>query len=1008
MKRRIRYVFPETVDFRETRPTLCWEHMYGWIDGYGLFFDPVVQSALGTLPEWENGWKGASRPEDFIVSCCRQATALVQVAEAPGLYVRPRETPGLLAAGLAAEKNVLETPLGRYYYPQGGSEPLRYDRYATGSSAWRLGEFPAVQAQEGRVALAFEFFGLLWAWNGDWPERRLVEGAEILRGLLAESGVWTWPPACTLNSSLMALRLDFQAYGVNRFFLQWFLEKRGQPREAVREADAHYEGAVKAWHRNDPAGAASGLARAFEQLAALRVSHSRLDIHFCECPHMGILLDRAGWFELEWPEQSRQHLESYLDHVARHGYRVSLEAGGNCWRNLQARFPELMSRLAGLWADKKIDLLNGTFSLPYTLLSPLLLQYWQMRVGHDAFRQVFGRVPDMYEAQENALSPQLPELLALFGYRGAMHIAQNRGSAPAEQQSRILWQSPAGCGVPAIAACDPGLARKGNNYFFDLPLIHDAYGSEAKSIDYLNPMDLGFIPFRVHMIRAHHYAPVWGAFALAGDRLAATAAEDMPARSYLADDYKISASFFYGNETDVNALSQYEAVFTRTAMHRQIQFMAWTAGRWPELRPALEAVLPELCLQEAHDVTVVQGQRRGEFHAGNAMDPPPYTRETLAVEIAARRETFTRALEAARRLLIPSGGAPLLFNAGGVQLPYARVSHPELFTGGDLLRWGEESLANGPFPAWQAAPATALSSTWTMSALPARCGPWSASRESDGALAFSLAERRITCIPTDSRFGRYVPVRTDVRQAGPFLAVDVLYMNRGAGVGTVEVSVLMHAESSHLDVRVRYAPGREFDVRDRWSDALSLEWSFGAPLERVLRFNPNVESVTREDRVTSPCYLAAESVGGRTAFFNEGAFVYELDRPAGRVRLYIHVAGESAWTRRMGVAFDPPNALELARAWGVGVVPAAAAKRTWPLQEAAAQHVSAETFIDDDTLLISNLRASPVSFALGGAGLSLHNTRGESRSTVRNQSGVGTLEAFELGLLKGLGAAAAT
>ena len=42
--RKICYVFPETRDFREDRPRLCYEHMYGQLDGYGILFDPVIST----------------------------------------------------------------------------------------------------------------------------------------------------------------------------------------------------------------------------------------------------------------------------------------------------------------------------------------------------------------------------------------------------------------------------------------------------------------------------------------------------------------------------------------------------------------------------------------------------------------------------------------------------------------------------------------------------------------------------------------------------------------------------------------------------------------------------------------------------------------------------------------------------------------------------------------------------------------------------------------------------
>ena len=62
----IRYIFPKTVNFREERPEICWEHMYGWIDGYGMFFDPAILNHLGIIPEWENGFQSKVVSGDFL------------------------------------------------------------------------------------------------------------------------------------------------------------------------------------------------------------------------------------------------------------------------------------------------------------------------------------------------------------------------------------------------------------------------------------------------------------------------------------------------------------------------------------------------------------------------------------------------------------------------------------------------------------------------------------------------------------------------------------------------------------------------------------------------------------------------------------------------------------------------------------------------------------------------------------------------------------------------------
>ncbi len=1001
--RRVRYILPKTENFRETRPFLCWENMYGWLDGYGVLFDPVLQHTVGIVPEWENGWDGTVANGDFFIASSPQATMTLEGAAFPGIYVRPRTGVNIMAADLHSDKECLLTPLGRYYYPKGRGRhgDLLYDRYAHGLDLWVLGEYAAAaRCGQGRIALAFDFFSMLWVWNMDWPERRLSEAADLLQALLAETGCFSAGVPRTLDAVQEETRLDFQAYGLNRLMIQWFLEIHGQDRAAVAAADHGYRAALAAWHTGHAACIRDGLTSAFSALAELRRTHSRLKVRFCEFPHMGILLDTKGFFELEWPEYSRRILESYFVQVEKRGYKVSLEAGAGCWKNMVNRFPRLGQTLRKLWAAGKIELTNGTYSLPYALVSPLALQYWQFHCGHETFRRVFGRVPDTYQAQENSLGPQTPELLRHFGYARALHISQNRGMSPAEKTNSIIWQSPAGCGIPSMSVREPALARKGMNYYLDLPLVHRDYGEATQSLDYINFQDLGYVPFRVHMIRAHHYAPVWGEYAIPGERLAHEDAADAPTRTYTADAYHFSANIFYGDFTNANVLSQYERIFTRTQRFRQAQFMAFAAGRLGETQAVLEALLPSLLVQEAHDVVAVQDQKRGEFYASCTMDPPPYSRETLMVEARGMGEEFDLRLDDVQRGMVGDGGARMLYNASGVSLPYARVRHGKHHRGAGLIAYHGETLAVGPFAPFGTSPATALDDIWRPAALPLACGCWKIARDSSGEICLACDGTEVSCAPVDKRRGRFSLLKAEVHRCGPLVALNLTWAQEEEAQ-LVQVDLLLHQEASFAEFGVKYAPREDFDQADRWSDYLALEVKCTGAIETVWRFNPNVRSVTAEDRIASPNYLAVRAGNiPPVAFMNEGSFLYETDRAAGTVRWLFHVADEHCHHRRMALAFGADEALELSRAWSQGVVPLRPCIRAMP-DSIDWSKISAETFTRDAALLISNTREQTACFSLP-EGLSFQNVCGNVHGQWDGHALRCTLGAFEIALVVGL------
>ena len=959
--KRIRYIFPETVDFRETRPVICWEHMYGWMDGYGLLFDPVILSRTGVIPEWENGWNGTFTKGDFLIACCHQASEAIGRPRLPGLYIRPAQGPTILERGRASEKDSLRTPQGDFFYPY----RLLFDRYAGSAGAWQIGENPALAKHGDTLAVGIEFFAMVAAWNGDWPQRRLHECANLLHGLFIEAGALNSKPIHAVTPELADLRLDFQAYGLNRLLLQWFLERKGVARDLVAPADAACLRGVVAWAANDLAAAKAELKKAFCVLADLRRKHSRLEMHFMEYPHLGLLLPDKGFFELEWPQYSRQTILSYIDHIQQHGYRVSLEAGGNCWQNLVTRFPTMGESLKKLWQAGKIDLTNGTHTLPYGLLSPLALQYWQFRVGTEAFQRVFGRTPETYQCQENSLTPQMPELLLHFGYPRALHITQNRGQAPGENADFIWWQSPGGHRLPAMTTRHPALGRKGSNYFLDLPLIHDEYGREAQSLNYVNFQDLGYVPFRVQMIRAHHYAPVWGDFGLTAPRFAAAFdPKTAPVRTYTGDAYKISQSVFYPNATNVNALSQYETAFTLTHRLRQAQFGAFAAGQWPKQRKKLDALLPSLLLMEAHDVAVVQGQRIGEFHSPNTMVTPPYFRDTLGEEIQKIAGQIRSTLQEVQGDLGP-GRTARLFNAAEVELSFARVTGGVAGKNG-LIACGTHAYAVGPFKPFALATPEALPAEWTDVKLPLKAGAWALAMDEGGRIVVRRGKRSLPVVPNDARHGAFVPVTVKGSRCGSLVRLEVLYRTVTAEFQQLaNVTVLVTADSPLAEITVAYVPGRDFDVRDKWSDKLTLRIDAGCELRKLVRFNPNVYAETAENRIASPCCLTAETKAGSLSLLNEGSFLYEADRAAGRLDWLFHVFGESVHERRMAVLFDDSiDPFQLARAWSQGVAPLARVAHAWPTVADGWDKLSAETLVGDRVLLVSNLAGEARTFTL--------------------------------------------
>src|SRR5690606_24336501 len=71
---------------------------------------------------------------------------------------------------------------------------------------------------------------------------------------------------------------------------------------------------------------------------------------------------------------------------------------------------------------------------PLSLL-PLNSALWDLTAGHQIFQQHFGVRPRIWGRKRYGFSTQLPQVLTLFGYRAALHVALDDGLYPDEEQS---------------------------------------------------------------------------------------------------------------------------------------------------------------------------------------------------------------------------------------------------------------------------------------------------------------------------------------------------------------------------------------------------------------------------------------------------------------------------------------------------------------------------------------------------------------------------------------------
>lgn len=925
-REKICYIVPKTEDFREERPRICWEHMYGWIDGYAVLFDPIIQKNFTSVPEFSNGIPQNIEADHFYITSTGLSSSEFLFPDLPGLFICPHSHKLKIS-----RKERLVTPHGKFFYPQ----DLPYENSSGNDENWKLGEKSVLFSKGDRHELYFEFFTMAGYMLAESPYKRLLTASEMLASIFQFDY-----SAEDRNVPAIDIRLDCQSYGLARLFMQWLFRLLKQDTEEVKTADHYYLEAVRQYHRKKYKEAAKELRRAFQCLYQLRIKYIALDFRFVEYPHAGILFRERGFFELEWPEGSRQIISALLHDAHACNYHVGFELGANCWAMLHEYYPGLLEFASKLWKQGNIELVNGTYSLPYAFVSPLLLQYWQFVLGHNIFRMLFNKIPDIYQCQENSFTPQMPELLVHFGYRGVIHASQNHGSPPYEETPAIRWESPAGTGIPALCCASSELIRKGVNFFWDIPLLLFKY-RDKKAVNAFNFMDLSYIPLREFMIRIAKYAPVFGRFVKGSELFEEQ--KELPVRKYLSDDYHFSCDAFYHNYTNSNAISQYEHTFRLAYEWRVLQML--DSGNYLEN----QYVAMQLCSLEAHDVRV-QGQRPGEFYTKRTNETSPYSRETLSDLLARKRASLRQYFdEVYRKVVFEKSGQ--LFNPSELPLPFAEIKQTENYHGA-CFKFSNRCYASGDFPPLSigknADPSS--NSAWRESIRIIKSGKWTIELIDDKVSVIYNKIKAVFSV-TDHLNGDFHLRKALLRTNGFWLTVELFFDQLKGRMDSILLEGITTTSSDYIEWHLRYASSSNFIESARWDDYLALTFETGETT-KLFNFVPNMLCETHEEKIcSSGCLQMKDRSENSFSLLFDG--LGNFHRSKNNLNWLFHVANESVYERKMAISFGNNPPYLLGRALQSGLYPVNELPRQLPLLSNPC--ISIEHCIASGKWLISNV-----------------------------------------------------
>jgi hypothetical protein len=163
-----------------------------------------------------------------------------------------------------------------------------------------------------------------------------------------------------------------------------------------------------------------------------------------------LLLPQGGlWYEYCWNLVGRLLIDRAL---ARPSLHAVFDVDGHTFEQMARARPEDMARLARAVEAGAIEVVNGTYGQPLSLTVSGEAIVRHFYYGLKAIEEAVGARVESFLSQEPLFFPQMPQVLAGFGFRRAVlrtHWAPFGGD-PGVDAAVVRWRGPDGSEVPTV------------------------------------------------------------------------------------------------------------------------------------------------------------------------------------------------------------------------------------------------------------------------------------------------------------------------------------------------------------------------------------------------------------------------------------------------------------------------------------------------------------------------------------------------------------------------------
>jgi len=155
------------------------------------------------------------------------------------------------------------------------------------------------------------------------------------------------------------------------------------------------------------------------------------------------------WYAFLWPLVG----ETVLQRVKQNPrLRAVFELDGHTLEEMAEKASAAVSRIREALAEGRVELVNGTYAQPLSQTISGESNIRHLYYGLSAIEEALGVRVESYLAGEPQFFPQLPQILAGFGFKGVLlrtHWAAFGGD-PAQDASLVRWRGPDGTEIPTV------------------------------------------------------------------------------------------------------------------------------------------------------------------------------------------------------------------------------------------------------------------------------------------------------------------------------------------------------------------------------------------------------------------------------------------------------------------------------------------------------------------------------------------------------------------------------